>query len=148
MTIASRGNLETVRWGDRRTFPWTTGQLITTGDIFRVEAPFPTVWRVILTINCDVLNDPVNFTFVVAIGVGAVVQDYGFVIPPHVITSFELPGQVLAGRFTTGAGLVANSQVLFDALIAPIVPWDGLKVEVAPSGGTTQSSRGLPVTRR
>jgi hypothetical protein len=122
-------DVNTIRWGDRITHNAGIGEQILTPDVFRVmTAPFPTVWRVIGVVES---GDPALFVnFILDVGIGSVVKPYAFAIPINSTFSFEVPAHTVAGRFQTGVFAVAT-QVLFDASVAPLAPWQGLEVHVA-----------------
>lgn len=124
-------DVNTVRWGDRLVIPWNAGQSVQTGEVLRVKSPFPNHWRIITIVNSDNFGQPgVNVTLVLMLGVGSSNFEYGFAIPINVITSFEFPAQYVSARFTTNAGVIANARLQVTAQVAPLVPWQGIEVQV------------------
>lgn len=125
-------DVNTVRWGDRLRMPWFAGQSLRTGELFRITAPFPQTWRILTTASTDAGNWGVNLTLVLSVGIGSSAFEYGFVIPfGNIHTSFEFPGQAISGFFTTAAGVVASTELMVTAQVAPVIPWQGLEVKLA-----------------
>lgn len=118
-------NTETIRWGDRIQQQTQVGVAISTPDIFRVTAPFPTCWRIIGLVEAADAGLAINLQLM--IGIGSAMRDYRFVTPNATTFSFEVPGQSIIGRFLTGIPTLAGG-IVFDASIAPLTPWRGLEV--------------------
>lgn len=119
------GSITQVRWGDRQRFVGVIAQGIITPEFFRVTSPFPTVWRVLALVESGDPGLPVAMR--IYVGIGSAMGEYLFVTPPGSTISLEIPGQSISGRFETGNFAVA-APVVFDARIAPMVPWQGLEV--------------------
>lgn len=115
-----------VRWGDRQRFIGVAGQSIITPEFFRVTSPFPTVWRVLALVESGDPGLPVAMR--IYIGIGSAMSEYLFNTPPSTTISFEIPGQSISGRFETGNFVVNGAQLVCDARVAPMVPWEGLQV--------------------
>jgi hypothetical protein len=122
--------INTVRWGDELNVPWVVGQTTRTTDLFRIKAPFPTCWRVICNVlSTSLPNLAVGVTLNLGIGIGATSFEYPVVFAQGVILNFEFPAQSCWGWVSGGAAL-ASCNMIARAQVAPLVPWEGLRVEV------------------
>lgn len=116
---------ETLRWGDRLLLATVVGQSIRTPELIRVEAPFPTVWRVMGVVEAA---DPgLSCRLTLLVGIGSTTKPYLFATPLSSTFSFEIPGQNIGAFWETSVAAVAGP-LLLDIAIAPLVPWEGLKV--------------------
>lgn len=120
--------MSTLLWGDRQTVTSVIGSAIQTRELFRVNAPVPTCWRVAAA-NQALANAAVGVQLQLQVGIGRIIEIFTFTAPPNVPLSFEIPAQTVSARFLTDAA-VAVEAWSFIAMIAPVVPWEGISVHV------------------
>lgn len=127
------GTSKSIRWGDSQVAqPSAAGADIRFPEIFRVEAPFPTVYR--LTGLCfaqatEAGGGALTDLFLTT-GIGsAVFGPYAVRVPTNQMFSFEVAAQSLAGFFLVSICPVVTLYTVSIAA-APLVPWEGMSVHV------------------
>lgn len=123
------GNTESLLWGDRVQVAPTIGQQIITRELFRVQAPMPCTWR-LLCGHQTFANGGVTVQLLLQMGIGRINEQISYFVPANTFFTIELPAQTLAARFSTDAAVSTEAWNFF-AMVAPLIPWEGLGVHVA-----------------
>lgn len=121
----------TVRWGDLKRRAVAIGESVDTLDLFRVNAAFPQVWRVMMHVFvANAANFGVSFLLRLNIGTGSNQVELDVPFPSNSFNSFELPALSVVGSIRSSPAL-AIDQWKLSAFIAPIVPTSGIEVDIA-----------------
>lgn len=125
------GTRHSVRWGDSQTRVSTAGGEIRFPEIFRVEAPFPTVYRLTGLAFAELTEAGGGATtdLFLHTGIGSsVFGPYAVRVPTNAMFSFEVSAQALAGFFVVSNCPVVTNYTVSIA-VAPVVPWQGIEVK-------------------
>jgi hypothetical protein len=115
-------------WGDREQRAAVIGEQIVTRELFRVEAPMPCVWR-IMAAHQTFANGAVTVQLFLRTGIGRINEQLTFFVPANTFFTIEVPAQTLSAQFSTDAAVAVENWNFF-AIVAPLVPWQGLEVKV------------------
>lgn len=122
-------------WADlERRSVTVAGGAVRSRELFRVNAPLPTVWRVLAAwVVGNAANNGVFGQLILPIGAGRITSEVRIDVAANVTYNFEVPGQSFSAFFQTDVPAV-DDVFQFGATIAPVIPWTGLEVEVVRNG--------------
>jgi hypothetical protein len=119
---------ENVRWADQHTVPVLVGAAgVESRELFRVIAPFPCTWRIIVGCQTtNIVNVGLALRLVLTIGLGAFTTEALFDIAFNAVFSFVVPASQLSGRIRVNDVVVGAGNFVFGAGTAPeISPFVG-----------------------
>jgi hypothetical protein len=132
MSEASRRKmLHTNMWADLEQRAVTVaGGPVRSRELFRVNAPIPTTWRVLAAwVVGNAGNLGVFGRLVLPIGAGRITSEVRIDIAANVTYNFVVPGMSFSAFFDIDVPAVGDNWQ-FGATIAPEIPWEGMKVEI------------------